>query len=180
MEKMTRERYAANPKSCLKCGEMIPFEKKLNNYCSQSCAASVRNLGVTRHFKHPKGSPCVHCGNPVSERHNKYCDECIKNRVYTKKDSLDAYTNDKARRQWLLKTREHKCQECGLANWLGQPIPLEMHHVDGDTDNNTDENLILICPNCHALTPTHKRKNVLKEGKRQLMRRKRYENGQTW
>lgn len=42
----------------------------------------------------------------------------------------------------------------GLARteWLGQPIPLELEHRDGNSSNNELENLELLCPNCHAQT----------------------------
>jgi Zn finger protein HypA/HybF involved in hydrogenase expression len=47
--------------------------------------------------------------------------------------------------------KKHKCEKCGKTIWLGQPIPLELHHIDGDRFNNELENLKLLCPNCHAL-----------------------------
>lgn len=52
----------------------------------------------------------------------------------------------------LLKTREHKCECCGLSDWLGEQITLEVHHIDGDRCNNNMSNLQLLCPNCHSFT----------------------------
>lgn len=52
------------------------------------------------------------------------------------------------------------CSNCGATEWLGQPIPLELDHLDGDKNNNRIDNLRLICPNCHALTPTYRGKNT--------------------
>ena len=52
------------------------------------------------------------------------------------------------------------CSNCGGLEWLGQPIPLELDHLDGDKNNNQIDNLRLICPNCHALTPTYRGKNA--------------------
>jgi hypothetical protein len=51
------------------------------------------------------------------------------------------------------------CNRCGGTEWLGQPIPLELEHRDGNSANNSLENLELLCPNCHALTPTYRGKN---------------------
>lgn len=51
------------------------------------------------------------------------------------------------------------CVSCQQDVWLGRPIPLELDHVDGDKTNNLLENLRLLCPNCHALTPTYRGKN---------------------
>ena len=55
---------------------------------------------------------------------------------------------------------EHKCQECGLAEWNKVAIPLELEHVDGDSNNHKLDNLALLCPNCHALTNTYRGKNI--------------------
>lgn len=52
-----------------------------------------------------------------------------------------------------------KCSRCGLTEWLDSPIPLELDHIDGNHSNNQLDNLRLLCPNCHALTPTHAGKN---------------------
>ena len=51
--------------------------------------------------------------------------------------------------------RERKCESCGLREWLGFPIPIELHHVDGDNSNNEDNNLKVLCPNCHSQTDNH-------------------------
>ncbi|MGH8630482.1 MAG: HNH endonuclease signature motif containing protein, partial [Burkholderiales bacterium] len=51
------------------------------------------------------------------------------------------------------------CSECGLASWRGKPIPLELDHRNGDSRDNELGNLRLLCPNCHALTPTYRGKN---------------------
>jgi len=52
-----------------------------------------------------------------------------------------------------------QCSSCQLSKWLGNPIPLELDHVDGNSDDNSLSNLRLLCPNCHALTPTYRGKN---------------------
>lgn len=54
---------------------------------------------------------------------------------------------------------EQKCCCCGLTEWMGNPIPLELHHKDGDKENNSLDNLELRCPNCHYFTDTYKSKN---------------------
>lgn len=63
-------------------------------------------------------------------------------------------------RRILLKEREHKCEHCGNSEWLGQEIPLQVHHIDGNPNNNVRKNLELICPNCHALTDNWCSKNI--------------------
>lgn len=55
--------------------------------------------------------------------------------------------------------KEHKCERCGRTEWEGQPIPLELHHINGDNTDNRLENLQMLCPNCHALTDNFRAKN---------------------
>jgi hypothetical protein len=65
-------------------------------------------------------------------------------------------------KKWLIEDRGHQCQSCGLAEWLELPITLEMEHIDGNTQNNENDNLKLLCPNCHSQTKTwRRRKSVL-------------------
>lgn len=53
---------------------------------------------------------------------------------------------------FLKQEREWKCECCGLTEWQGNPLPLELHHIDGDRTNNVRENLQILCPNCHSQT----------------------------
>lgn len=57
-----------------------------------------------------------------------------------------------------------RCARCGRDTWEGGPIPLELDHIDGDRTNNLLENLRLLCPNCHALTPTYRGRNIGRSG----------------
>ena len=41
----------------------------------------------------------------------------------------------------------------------GLPIPLELHHKNGNNRDNRLENIVLLCPNCHALTESYRGKN---------------------
>lgn len=52
-----------------------------------------------------------------------------------------------------------ECSSCKLTEWQGQKLTLELDHIDGDSFNNTLQNLRLLCPNCHSLTETYCGKN---------------------
>lgn len=78
-------------------------------------------------------------------------------------NSQDIQTN-KIRKKILEENlKPHKCERCGLETWLDSPIPLEVHHKDGNRTNNTLENFELLCPNCHAFTDSYRGKNCKKE-----------------
>lgn len=49
------------------------------------------------------------------------------------------------------------CAMCGVTEWLGQDLSFELHHKDGNKDNVTPKNLVLLCPNCHSLTKNFRR-----------------------
>jgi predicted HNH restriction endonuclease len=57
-------------------------------------------------------------------------------------------------RNYLLEKYGNKCEKCGWGkeNQYTHSVPLEVHHINGDCTNNREENLQLLCPNCHSLT----------------------------
>lgn len=59
----------------------------------------------------------------------------------------------------LVRRDGRRCSKCGQETWLDHKIPLEVNHKDGNSENNTSENLELLCSNCHAITPNFKAKN---------------------
>ena len=77
-------------------------------------------------------------------------------------NSEDIQTN-KVRKKILEEgLKPHRCECCGLEEWMGKPIPLELHHKDGNRHHNELENYELLCPNCHAFTDSYRGKNSRK------------------
>lgn len=61
--------------------------------------------------------------------------------------------------------KEKVCECCGLTHWLGKEIPLELHHINGVITDNRLDNLMILCPNCHAQTTNYRglKKSASKE-----------------
>ena len=64
---------------------------------------------------------------------------------------LNSNMSNSAKRIRLIEDgiKEAKCECCGLSEWMGNPIPLELHHKDLNHYNNKLENLAILCSNCH-------------------------------
>ena len=58
--------------------------------------------------------------------------------------------------------KEYKCECCKLTEWLGKPIPLELHHINGIKNDLRIENIKLLCPNCHSFTDNYRGKSKFK------------------
>ena len=62
--------------------------------------------------------------------------------------------------------KENRCERCGLTEWDGRPLNMQLHHVNGQGQDNRLENILFLCPNCHAQTETwggrngHRRKRA--------------------
>jgi hypothetical protein len=61
--------------------------------------------------------------------------------------------------------KEYCCEHCGITEWNGQHLTLELDHIDGNRINNELSNLRWLCPNCHSLTPTFRGYNKTLTGK---------------
>ena len=64
--------------------------------------------------------------------------------------------------------KKDECEKCGLSVWMGQKLSLELHHKDGNRFNNELENLEILCPNCHSLTPNHSHQRVKHQKRKQI------------
>jgi Zn finger protein HypA/HybF involved in hydrogenase expression len=132
---------------------------------------------------------CNDCNQPLYRRpseikkwKNIYCDECKKNHMnefakiknnlsyqnYIEKWKNGEVNGMKGEYQisrhiirYLYEKYNNKCSKCGWneINQYTRKIPLEVEHIDGNYKNNKEENLTLLCPNCHSLTPTYKGAN---------------------
>jgi Bacterial regulatory proteins, luxR family len=55
--------------------------------------------------------------------------------------------------------KENRCECCGITDWRGAPLAMALHHANGDGLDNRLDNLVMLCPNCHAQTPNFSGRN---------------------
>jgi len=127
--------------------------------CSPECAYEKRKKETYLRYQDPE-KLCRVCGKLLSRGNKRYCSkkcQLIGKELLLEQGNYKSYDIIK---KHLLKTRPYQCEECLLSEWKGNPIPLELHHIDGNSENNKKENLKLLCPNCHFFTPTYRSKNI--------------------
>ena len=161
-------------KHCLNCGEEIKgYGEK---FCSHSCSASFNNK-IRKQVNN-----CLMCGEEIPKS-NKYCSNLCQ-RDYERKIKFTAIENGDNTllsnwyKKYLIELHGAKCMKCGWSekNPVTNKVPIELDHIDGNSDNNELKNLRLLCPNCHSLTPTYK---SLNNGNGRFLRRERYKNGKS-
>ena len=165
-------------KKCLNCGNEIlignikPSEYKKRKFCCRSCAAQYNNKKFQKRKKEEVF--CLNCGKLLKGSQKKYCSSSCKNeyeqKIFEEKwlngdisgNKNSAWTQVSGYvRNYLFKKYNNKCARCGWGevNPYTGKIPLEVDHIDGNAENTTPENVILLCPNCHSLTETYRGAN---------------------
>jgi predicted nucleic acid-binding Zn ribbon protein len=133
---------------------------------------------------------CRYCKKTLINNQRKYCSvSCQHNYEYDlfinawlageiQVSQKDGSVPSKIRK-YLFKLHDSKCSCCGWGetNPTSGKVPLEVEHVDGNSQNNSPNNLTLLCPNCHSLTSTYK---ALNKGKGRHERMKRYRDGKSY
>jgi 5-methylcytosine-specific restriction endonuclease McrA len=68
----------------------------------------------------------------------------------------DGYKTHPTVRRYLLEKANYCCEQCGWTgiNPVSKKATVVVDHADGNASNNAEDNLRVLCPNCHSLTPT--------------------------
>lgn len=145
-------------KRALKLGLSLPKRREIN-------AKETFNKNTSKRLK-----PCEYCGKLTTNA--KFCSKECQWKYFHKGWTKDwksglktgikgEYSISVPLRKYLFDKYQNKCARCGWGevNPHTGRIPLEVEHIDGDFKNNSEENLILLCPNCHSLTSTYKGAN---------------------
>lgn len=152
--------------NCQNCNSLIA-SKFARRFCCKSCAAqynnknrnprstesrektskSIKALGTTKGFRSQTSR------QKASESYSQSRLEYLFNTSFNN-------LHHQSKRVRLILEQNGKCAHCGLSEWMGNPISFEMDHIDGNKRNNTRENLEILCPNCHSMTPTWRGRKV--------------------
>ena len=125
---------------CLYCGKrFIKYSSSNNIYCSVKCSIEHHREQRIQEWKQGKidGTSSYYC-----------CSTFVRN--------------------YLLRKHNYKCEKCGWGeiNIFTNRVPLQIHHIDGNSENNVESNLQVLCPNCHSLTENFGSRNKdIPEGK---------------
>lgn len=164
------EKRTNNKRFCLYCGKEITGDSR-KKFCNHSCSASYNNKGVIRNktgangHKNIKEDKCVLCGKELTKTQKKFCSkECEIEYKYQEK--IKQWKNGSSKgcdasggmsnylRKYFLEKANYSCEQCGFNKnneYTGLSI-LQLHHKDGDCYNNSEDNIEVLCPNCHCLT----------------------------
>lgn len=117
---------------CLNCEkDCVVSHQKTNKYCSFACQIAYQHTQYITEWK--QGLQDGKCGKLQTSRHIK---------------------------RYILTRQENKCALCNISEWMGKSITLELDHINGHSEDNTEINLRCVCPNCHSQTDTFRAKNV--------------------
>jgi hypothetical protein len=185
---------------CLNCKKSFTSLKSDNRkFCSQSCSAIFNNI--------KRGDRLIDKNENMTKKHDRVfiiCNNCDKQHEIKRKEiskprkycstkcqkdfekklrykqiEIGENLGSKAVKKYLIFKNGEKCMKCGWCekNPITNKVPIELEHIDGNSENNNLDNLELLCPNCHSLTSTYK---ALNKGKGRHKRRERYKEGKSY
>ena len=159
-------------KNCRHEFKALITEKR--EFCSQSCSATYNNK------KRKIKRYCLNC-NKELKNNKKFCShKCMGN--YLKNNNIKLIEKgvgdftDIIYKNYLIEKYGENCMKCGWnkIHPITKKVPIQLNHIDGNSENNNLENLELLCPNCHSLTLNF---GILNKGNGRL-KRKQYRQKQ--
>ena len=120
------EAYMIDPKKCGNCDAIINYEGRYKKFCNSSCSASHNN---TKRLTVSTNS-CTQCSKIIG-KNSKYCSvRCQKDfesaETIRKWIAREPITGLSAVRRYIKEQQNGKCAECGIADWNGKDITLEL------------------------------------------------------
>lgn len=119
-----------------------------NNHLTMSEAARSLNLHFSTFIRKAKS---LNVYKPNSGKKGRVTEE-VKEKILSGNHTMKSL--DLKKKLIKLRLKENVCEHCGIFEWNGKTITLELDHIDGNNQNNLLNNLQILCPNCHSQTPT--------------------------
>jgi predicted nucleic acid-binding Zn ribbon protein len=148
--------------TCHNCGKAFTsLIKKKRKFCSQSCGAEYNNKKYPKRVNVNKLKNCLYCGQPLNSHQTKFCSpkcsgEYFQQENFKKIENGDVSFSSAMYKKYLIYKYGNKCMKCGWheVNPTTGLVPIQLEHKDGNSENHNLNNLELLCPNHHSLTPT--------------------------
>lgn len=157
-------------KKCNKCEVDFEPQKGLVNFCSIECRNSrtwsdddkLKKSESAKNSEKVKIAISLASEAKLNMTTERWGEIKSKREIDRKRLIMDTDYSDLTfgrLRERVLYEQDCKCKRCGISEWLGESISLELEHIDGNHHNNERDNLEMLCPNCHSLTLTWRGRN---------------------
>lgn len=148
---------------CIDCGKEIEVDKRASDKLCKcdNCRKSKKNKG---------NGFCKNCGKENPKTSNFCSGKCLTE--FKTKNKIELWKNKKISgnykgkkslclssfvRRYIFEKNKNKCERCGWSekNEFSKKIPLTIHHKNNNPEDSFENNLELLCPNCHSLTNSY-------------------------
>lgn len=142
-------------KNCNNDFDVLISKKRI--FCSHKCSLEYNNKQKNEKII----KYCLNCGKEVL---GKYCNNTCKSKydeklIFEKINNNTFFVNNSEtecnwKKKYLIANYGEKCMNCGWdkIHPVTNKVPIQLNHIDGNSENNNLDNLELLCPNCHSLT----------------------------
>lgn len=143
---------------CHHCGREGRFQNKQGKWLCEETAnrcpvvKEKNSLGLKRAYLSGKMS-----NHGFTEEDRRKSSQSLERRLSSMPFEEQSWERQ---RNTVIAEQQNRCLHCSNTHWLGQPIKLQVDHIDGNNRNNRRDNLRALCPNCHSYTDTFCGKNI--------------------
>jgi hypothetical protein len=117
---------------------------------------------------------CLVCDKKTSRKSYRYCSnkcqQTYQYKEYIRKWKQGLATGNRGIvtknissyiKRYLLEKYGERCSVCDWheMNLVTKRVPLEIDHLNGNSEDNDERNLRLVCPNCHSLSSNFRNLN---------------------